>query len=99
MLEHVVNDITHQMKTPIPASKIADAIKALGPETSIMSTDSGQVINPAPVCSMENFIREMLDHGVAEKAVMLIDRTIPPPCWAYKLRPCAIRLSAFEVSS
>jgi len=77
MLEHVVNDITHQMKTPIPASKIADAIKALGPETAIMSTDSGQVINPAPVCSMENFIREMLDHGIPEKAIMLMTRDNP----------------------
>jgi len=77
MLEHVVNDITHQMKTPIPASKIADAIKALGPETAIMSTDSGQVINPAPVCSMENFIREMLDHGIPEKAITLMTRDNP----------------------
>lgn len=77
MLEHVVNDITHQMKSPIPASKIADAIKALGPETAIMSTDSGQVINPAPVCSMENFIREMLDHGIPEKDIILMTRDNP----------------------
>jgi hypothetical protein len=77
MLEHVVNDITHQMKNPIPASKIADAIKALGPETAIMSTDSGQVINPAPVCSMENFIREMLDHGIPEKDIVLMTRDNP----------------------
>jgi len=77
MLEHVVNDITHQMKNPIPASKIAEAIKALGPETAIMSTDSGQVINPAPVCSMENFIREMLDHGIPEKDIMLMTRDNP----------------------
>jgi hypothetical protein len=77
MLEHVVNDITHQMKNPIPASKTADAIKALGPETAIMSTDSGQVINPAPVCSMENFIREMLDHGIPEKDILLMTRDNP----------------------
>jgi len=77
MLEHVVNDITHQMKSPIPASKIAEAIKALGAETAIMSTDSGQVINPAPVCSMENFIREMLDHGIPEKDIMLMTRDNP----------------------
>jgi hypothetical protein len=77
MLEHVVNDITHQMKNPIPAATIADAIKALGPETSIMSTDSGQVINPAPVCSMENFIREMLDHGIPEKDIILMTRNNP----------------------
>lgn len=70
MLEHVVNDMTHQMKNPIPASNFADAIKAVGADTAIMSTDSGQVINPPPVISMENFIREMLNHGIPEKDII-----------------------------
>ena len=77
MLEHVVNDITHQMKKPIPPSRIAEAIKQVGAEHTIMSTDSGQVINPAPVCSMENFIREMLDQGIAEKDILVMTRKNP----------------------
>jgi hypothetical protein len=72
MLEHVVNDMTHQMKKPISPSRIAEAIKAIGPEATIMSTDSGQVINPAPVCSMGNFIREMLDQGIPEKDIVVM---------------------------
>ncbi len=67
MVEHVVNDITHQMKHPIAPAVIADAIKAVGAANTIMSTDSGQVINPAPVVSMENFIREMLQSGYSGK--------------------------------
>jgi hypothetical protein len=77
MLEHVVNDITHQMKKPISPARIAEAIKAVGPESTIMSTDSGQVINPVPVVSMENFIREMLDQGIPEKDVVVMTRCTP----------------------
>lgn len=77
MLEHVVNDITHQMKNPISSSRISDAIKAVGAEFTIMSTDSGQVINPVPVSSMENFICEMLDYGVTEKDILVMTRDNP----------------------
>lgn len=69
MLEHVVNDITHQMKNLIHPSVIANAIKAVGAANSIMSTDSGQVINPVPVESMENFIYEMLALGISEEDI------------------------------
>jgi len=72
MLEHVVNDTTHQMKNPIPASVIADAIKATGVQNTIMSTDSGQVINPVPVESMENFITLMLEEGISEEDIRMM---------------------------
>ncbi len=77
MLEHVVNDITHQMKNPISPSVIANAIKAVGAESTIMSTDSGQKINPTPVISMENFICEMLNLGIPEKDVIIMTRNNP----------------------
>jgi hypothetical protein len=77
MLEHVVNDITHQMRNPIAPSVIADAIKAVGAESTIMSTDSGQAINPPPTISMENFIREMLDLGISEKEIIIMTRDNP----------------------
>lgn len=69
MLEHVVNDTTHQMKNPINSSVISDAIKATGIANNIMSTDSGQVINPPPVTSMENFISMMLEDGISEEDI------------------------------
>ena len=77
MLEHVVNDTTHQMKNPIAPSVIADAIRATGAEHTIMSTDSGQVINPAPVVSLENFICQMLEEGIPAEDVMRMTRDNP----------------------
>ena len=47
-LEHVFNDCTPQVADPLPPSVLGDAIKAIGPEHCIMSTDSGQVVNPPP---------------------------------------------------
>ena len=46
-LEHVFNDCTPQVANPLPPSALGDAIRAIGPEFCIMSTDSGQVVNPA----------------------------------------------------
>lgn len=76
-LEHVINDITNQMKTPISPSDIADAIRAVGAENTIMSTDSGQTINPAPVTSMENFIYEMLKLDIKETDIIIMTRNNP----------------------
>ena len=77
MLEQVVNDTTHQMKNPIDPSVIADAIRACGAANTIMSTDSGQVINPAPVISLENFMCLMLEAGIPEEDVKLMTRDNP----------------------
>jgi predicted TIM-barrel fold metal-dependent hydrolase len=77
MLEHVVNDTTHQMKNPIPSTVISDAIKAAGAAHTIMSTDSGQVINPAPVTSLENFICMMLQDGIPEQDIRVMTTDNP----------------------
>jgi predicted TIM-barrel fold metal-dependent hydrolase len=77
MLEHVVNDTTHQMKNPISPSVIGDAIKLIGPKNTIMSTDSGQIINPEPVKSLENFIYLMLNEGISEEDIKLMIRDNP----------------------
>jgi predicted TIM-barrel fold metal-dependent hydrolase len=68
-LEHVFNDCTPQVASPIPPSALGDAIKAIGPDFCIMSTDSGQVVNPPPVKVMTRYIQEMLDYGFSEKAI------------------------------
>lgn len=77
MIEHNINDTTHQMKNPISPTVIAEAILAVGADTVIMSTDGGQVINPAPVKMMELFISQMLDLGVSEKDIALMVRDNP----------------------
>jgi len=68
-LEHVFNDCTPQVAAPLPPSALGDPIKAIGPEYCIMSTDSGQVVNPPPVKVMTRYIQEMLDYGFSERAI------------------------------
>jgi predicted TIM-barrel fold metal-dependent hydrolase len=68
-LEHVFNDCTPQVADPLPPSALGDAIKAIGSEHCIMSTDSGQVVNPPPVKVMTRYIQEMLEYGFSEKAI------------------------------
>jgi hypothetical protein len=68
-LEHVFNDCTPQVANPLPPSALGDAIRAIGPEYCIMSTDSGQVVNPPPVKVMAWYIKEMLQYGFSQKAI------------------------------
>ena len=68
-LEHVFNDCTPQVANPLPPSALGDAIRAIGPEFCIMSTDSGQVVNPPPVKVMAWYIKEMLQYGFSSRAI------------------------------
>jgi hypothetical protein len=68
-LEHVFNDCTPQVAHPIPPSTLGDAMKAVGPTHCIMSTDSGQTVNPPPVKVMTRYIEEMLKYGLPAKAI------------------------------
>ncbi len=76
-LEHVFNDCTPQVADPLPPSALGYAIKAIGPELCIMSTDSGQVVNPPPVKVMTRYIQEMLEYGFSEKAIRLMTTKNP----------------------
>ncbi len=68
-LEHVFNDCTPQVADALSPSALADAIKAIGPDYCIMSTDSGQVVNPPPAKVMTRYIQEMLDYGFSETEI------------------------------
>ena len=76
-LEHVFNDCTPQVANPLPPSALGDAIRAIGPEYCIMSTDSGQVVNPAPVKVMAWYIKEMLQYGISQKDIRTMTITNP----------------------
>jgi len=76
-LEHVFNDCTPQVANPLPPSALGDAIRAIGPEYCIMSTDSGQVVNPPPVKVMAWYIKEMLQYGFSPKAIRTMTITNP----------------------
>jgi predicted TIM-barrel fold metal-dependent hydrolase len=76
-IEHVYNDVTRQVAFPITREKIAEAIRGIGAEHTIMSTDSGQWLNPVPVQQMGIYIKDMLDLGISEKEVRTMVSTNP----------------------
>ncbi|MFC1957340.1 DUF6282 family protein [Chloroflexota bacterium] len=71
-LEHVFNDVTRQVAYPITQAMIADSIRAIGPKHIVMSTDSGQWLNPIPIQSMGIYIKDMLDLGISEEDVRMM---------------------------
>ncbi len=68
-LEHVYNDTTRQVAHPIAVAALGDAIKAVGARHCIMSTDSGQWLNPVPVQQLAIYIQDMLALGLSEADV------------------------------
>jgi hypothetical protein len=68
-LEHVYNDTTHHGGYPLTIDDLAGAIKAMGASHCIMSTDSGQLLNPPPVQQFGIFMQEMLSAGLSEKEI------------------------------
>lgn len=57
--------------------KIAQAIRAIGPEHCIMSTDFGQIFNPPPVEGMRMFIETMLRYDITEDEIVTMVRKNP----------------------
>jgi predicted TIM-barrel fold metal-dependent hydrolase len=76
-LEHVFNDVTRQVAYPITQKRIADAIRAIGAKYIVMSTDSGQWLNPIPAQQMGIYIKDMLDLGISESDVRMMVSTNP----------------------
>ncbi len=76
-LEHTFNDTTRQVSHPISAKKIADAIRTFGAKNTVMSTDTGQWLNPIPAQAMGIYIKDMLDQGISESDIRLMVSTNP----------------------
>ena len=68
-LEHTYNDVTRQVSHPIKLEDLYNGIKAIGPKHCIMSTDSGQWLNPVPVQQMGIYIKDMLNFGISERDI------------------------------
>ncbi len=62
-LEHVFNDTTRQVGHPITREALFQGIKAVGADHCIMSTDSGQWLNPIPAQQMGIYITDALNFG------------------------------------
>ena len=76
-IEQCFGDTTAQMKNPVPGSLISDTVRATGAGRNILSTDTGQVINPPPAQAMEIYIKMMLDNGVPEEDIRTMTQTNP----------------------
>ena len=61
----------------IDPQRIADAMRAVGPENCIMSTDFGQIFNPPPVEGMRMYIETMLRCGITEEEIIKMVRKNP----------------------
>jgi imidazolonepropionase-like amidohydrolase len=61
----------------IDPQKIADAMRAVGPENCIMSTDFGQIFNPPPVEGMRMYIETMLRYGITENEIITMVKKNP----------------------
>lgn len=61
----------------VDPQRIADAIRAVGPEHCIMSTDFGQIYNPPPVEGMRMYVETMLRCGIKEEEIVTMVRKNP----------------------
>jgi len=68
-LEQVFNDTTRQVGHPITRESLFSGIKAIGADHCIMSTDSGQWLNPVPAQQMGIYIQDMLNFGFSEMEI------------------------------
>ncbi len=56
---------------------IAEAVRAVGVEHCILSTDFGQIFNPPPVEGMRMYIETMLRYGLSEEEIATMIRKNP----------------------
>jgi hypothetical protein len=68
-LEHVFNDTTRQVGHPITREALFEGIKAIGADRCIMSTDSGQWLNPVPTQQLGIYIQDVLNFGFSEQEI------------------------------
>ena len=68
-LEHVFNDTTRQVSRPIERKALYEGIRNIGAKHCIMSTDSGQWLNPVPVQQMGIYINDMLRLGLSANQI------------------------------
>jgi hypothetical protein len=58
-------------------NRIAEAVRAVGSENCVMSTDFGQLFNPHPIEGMRMFIQTMLRSGLTQNEVVTMTSETP----------------------
>ncbi len=75
-IEHVLFGLMPRARV-ITEEELAEAIREIGPERCIMSTDAGQVFNPPPAYAMRMFIAMMLGQGISDEEVEVMVKSNP----------------------
>lgn len=77
MLERCIRSVTSKGNEAMSPRLIADQIKAVGAESTVMATDYGQVDSPPPPQGMLRYIEEMLEHGISATDVEMMVKVNP----------------------
>ncbi len=75
-LEHALIGLMPQTQVITP-EKLAEAIREIGAEHCILSTDFGQIWNPPPAQGMKMFVAMMLGMGFSDDEVEVMVKTNP----------------------
>ncbi len=76
LMEHCLYATT-QLGGLLNPEEIARQIRAVGPESCIMSTDFGQKVNPLPIDGMVSYIELMRKHGISSEAIDVMTKENP----------------------
>ncbi|MFC2059430.1 DUF6282 family protein [Chloroflexota bacterium] len=76
-IEHSAIHMTSIAPNPISATTFAEAIRLLGPERSILTSDGGQEANPPPEEMFLQFIHNLLEEGITEEQIKVMVRDNP----------------------
>ncbi len=68
---------TTDLGQSLDPSVIAHSIKEVGPESTIISSDLGQVGNPDPLEGFRDYAQKLLNCGINEEALHLLIRENP----------------------
>lgn len=64
-------------KTPFIARDLADIIKTVGSQTTVMASDGGMIKNPPPVEQFQTYVTTMLSNGISPKEIEMMTKTNP----------------------
>lgn len=78
MIEHVfLSTLATSGPDPVPIARYVEAIKAVGAEHAVLSTDLGQAENPIHPLGLKVFIMELMKAGVTQAEIDLMTRVNP----------------------
>ncbi|MFH0848806.1 MAG: DUF6282 family protein [archaeon] len=75
-IEHTFTPCMH-LRQRLDPRRIVEAIKAVGAEKCVLSSDMGQPVNPIPIEGFRMFITTMLHLGISQREIDIMTKTNP----------------------